>query len=493
MKTKLFSNILVVLFAIITISWCAYSIYYSFENQPAIAQKSSNSTQPESANKTLLLSAQQPTKPMGIKINSPLSGQEVPVGELNITGTSTDTAATDCNVLVDVNDIKPLQNTTATGFGGQDDYSNWTFTYTKDYHLITEGPNELTAKLSCNENYPNNTSAVPMSNLTNGKSKWYSINVTGIAVPSTSEGNQNNTQNQTQPSNISEQNATVSDLQPEMSNQKKTLELSSGSQEQKISALDGEGLTTPSRESLSLQDPTSEEDEFDESSSLAYYPEIMEGSDIVEQESIPSSDLSTHDTLSYDERQPAYGLQEELQEELPPPLQMSDLPDESDAGTQLMEDIQGMNIDDEENSAVPQEDALHSQIQEAPVQDTDIGPPLQMFNAENHEQAAPDQAQIEEEYDSDAVHSANDIYEMITGHTEEEIDTEEIDTEEIDTEEIDTEEIDTEEIDTEEIDTEEIGTEEIDTEETPIAQDIQGQDRGNTIAAEIPLVQSYTR
>src|ERR671916_1242223 len=410
MKTKLFSNILVVLFAIITISWCTYSIYYSIENQPAIAQKSSNSTQPESANKTQLLSAQQPTKPMGIKINSPLSGQEVPVGELNITGTSTDTAATDCNVLVDVNDIKPLQNTTATGFGGQDDYSNWTFTYTKEYHLITEGPNELTAKLSCNENYPNNTSAVPMSNFTNGKSKWYSINVTGIAVPPTSEGNQNNTQNQTQPSNISEQDATVSDSQPQMSNQKKTLELSNGGQEQKISALDGEALTTPSRESLSLQDPTSEEDEFDESSSLAYYPEIMEGSDIVEQESIPSSDLSTHDTLSYDERQPAYGLQEGLQEELQPPLQMSDLPEESE-GTQLMEDIQGMNIDDED--------------------------------------------------DSDAVHSANDIYEMITGHIEEEIDTEEIDTEEIDTEEIDTEEIDTEEIDTEEIDTEEIDTEEI--------------------------------
>jgi hypothetical protein len=471
MKTKLFSNILVVLFAMITISWCTYSIYYSIENQPAIAQKSSNSTQPESANKTQLLPAQQSTKHMGIKINSPLSGQEVPVGELNISGTSTDTAATDCNVLVDVNDIKPLQNTTATGFGGQDDYSNWTFTYTKEYQLITEGPNELTAKLSCNENYPNNITAVPMSNFTNGKSKWYSINVTGIAVPSTSEANQNNTQNQTQPANISEQNATVSDLQPEMSNQKNTLELSNGTPEQKISALDGEGLTTPSRESLSLQDPPYEEDEFDESSSLAHNPEIMEGSDIVEQESITSPDLTTHDTLSYDERQPAYGLQEELQEELQPPLQMSYLSHESDAGTQPMEDIQGMNIDDEENRTVPQEDDLRSQIEEAPVQDTNIGPPLQMLNTENHEQAAPDQAQahqIEEEDDSDAVHSANEIYEMITGHTEEEIDTEEIDTEEID-------------------------TEETDTEETSIAQDIQDQDRGNTIAEEIPLVQSYTR
>jgi hypothetical protein len=473
MKTKLFSNILVVLFAIITISWCTYSIYYPIETQPAVAQNSSSSTQPESANKTQLLSAQQSTKLMGIKINSPLSGQEVPVGELNISGTSTDTAATDCNVLVDVNDIKPLQNTTATGSGSQDDYSNWTFTYTKEYHLITEGPNELTAKLSCNANYPNNTTAVPISNFTNGKSKWYSINVTGIAVPPTSEGNQNNTQNQTQPSNISEQNATVSDLQPEISNQKNTLELSNNAQEHEISALDAEGLATPSRESLSLQDPTSEEDDVDESSSLAYYPEITGGSDIVEQESIPSSDLSTHDTLSYDERQPAYGPQEDLQEELQPALQMSGLPHESDAGTQLMEDIQVMNIDDQENRAAPQEDELQFQIQEAPVQDANIGPPLQMFKTEteNHEQPAPDQAQadqIEEEDDSEAEHSAIDIYEMITGHAEEEIDTEETGTEEID-------------------------TEEIDTEKTPIAKDIQGQDRGNTIAEEIPLVKSYTR
>src|SRR5918995_1635001 len=234
MTAKL-SSIVVVLFTTITIFCCTYVSYNSNENQTVIAQKSSNSSQAEPANGTQLLLAQHLNEPMGVKIHSPPSGQEVPVGELNISGTSTDTADTDCNVLVDVNDIKPLQNTTATGSGGQDDYSNWTFTYTKEYHLITEGPNELTSKLSCSENYPNNTSAVPMSNFTNGKSKWYSINVTGIAIPPTREVNQNNTQNQAQPSNISEQNATVSDLQPEMSNQKNTLELSNGSQEQKIS------------------------------------------------------------------------------------------------------------------------------------------------------------------------------------------------------------------------------------------------------------------
>src|SRR5919107_656644 len=212
MKTKLFSNIFVVLFAIITISLSVYSIYYSIENQPAIAQKSSNSTQPESANKTQLLSAQQSTKPMGVKINSPLSGQEVPVGELSISGTSTDTADTDCNVLVDVNDIKPLQNTIARGLGGQGDYSNWTFTYTKNYRMITEGTNELTAKLSCNENYLNSSTgngSTPIGNFANGKAKWYSINVTGTAVPSTNdEQNRNKTQNQTQSANSSKQNAT---------------------------------------------------------------------------------------------------------------------------------------------------------------------------------------------------------------------------------------------------------------------------------------------
>jgi hypothetical protein len=70
---------------------------------------------------------------------------------------------------VDVNDIKPMQNITATGASGQNDYSNWTFTYTNKYHLISEGINELTAKLSCINNPANVT-------------KYYSVNVTGVAT-----------------------------------------------------------------------------------------------------------------------------------------------------------------------------------------------------------------------------------------------------------------------------------------------------------------------
>ena len=37
-----------------------------------------------------------------------------------------------------------------TGSSGEDnDFSQWTFTYTQDYQLIKLGANELTAKISC--------------------------------------------------------------------------------------------------------------------------------------------------------------------------------------------------------------------------------------------------------------------------------------------------------------------------------------------------------
>ena len=112
---------------------------------------------------------QQPSNTVGVKITSPATGQKVPVGELKASGTSTDNATTDCQVYVDVNDIKPMQNTTAAGVGGQNDYSNWTFTYTSKYHTISEGINELTAKLSCITNPANIT-------------KYYSVNVTGVTT-----------------------------------------------------------------------------------------------------------------------------------------------------------------------------------------------------------------------------------------------------------------------------------------------------------------------
>ena len=123
----------------------------------------------------------------GVKITSPAPSQNVPVGQLIVLGTSTDNSTTDCQVLVDLNDIKPMQNTTAAGAGGQQDYSNWTFTYTSKYHLITQGVNELTAKLSCIDNPANVT-------------KYYSVNVTGVAAP-TNSNNTTTTSNETTDNN----------------------------------------------------------------------------------------------------------------------------------------------------------------------------------------------------------------------------------------------------------------------------------------------------
>ncbi|MDQ3976677.1 MAG: hypothetical protein M3264_09145, partial [Thermoproteota archaeon] len=102
---------------------------------------------------------------IGVKIISPSTGQQVPVGELTISGISSDNSTSDCTVYADWNNLKPFQTAVATGPGGVNDYSTWNFTYTPQYHTITEGTNELTAKLSCISNPTNLT-------------KWNSVNVT---------------------------------------------------------------------------------------------------------------------------------------------------------------------------------------------------------------------------------------------------------------------------------------------------------------------------
>ena len=107
---------------------------------------------------------------MGVKITSPKTNQIVPTGPQTIEGTSSDTPNTNCQVYVDWNDTKPMQNVTARGPGGPNDYSNWTFTYTHNYHLIIAGMNELTSKITCNHD------SAAVGNVT---TKYYSINITG--------------------------------------------------------------------------------------------------------------------------------------------------------------------------------------------------------------------------------------------------------------------------------------------------------------------------
>jgi hypothetical protein len=109
----------------------------------------------------------------GVKITHPDDNQMVPVGELTIYGIATyDTTTSECTVYADWNDLQPMQKATPAGmnyteFGRTNDYSRWIFTYTDKYHIISEGTNELTAKLSCDIGPFNST-------------KYDSVNVTGI-------------------------------------------------------------------------------------------------------------------------------------------------------------------------------------------------------------------------------------------------------------------------------------------------------------------------
>jgi hypothetical protein len=111
----------------------------------------------------------------GVNITSPQKAQQIPINisELNISGKSTDRPAIDdCQVSVIVNDVKPYQPATANGTTGENnDYSKWSFLLNSNYTSIKQGVNKITAKLSCLPDIVGN-------NIT----KWYSINVTGIAT-----------------------------------------------------------------------------------------------------------------------------------------------------------------------------------------------------------------------------------------------------------------------------------------------------------------------
>ena len=110
----------------------------------------------------------------GVKITYPSDSEMVSVGELTIFGTAKyEVASNACTVYADWNDSQPMQKATAAGLNFTEygrysyDYSTWTFTYTSKYHLINEGVNELTAKLSCD---------IGPFNVT----KYDSVNVNGI-------------------------------------------------------------------------------------------------------------------------------------------------------------------------------------------------------------------------------------------------------------------------------------------------------------------------
>ncbi len=112
-----------------------------------------------------------------VKITSPTKDEAVPVGsDLQITGTSQDTATTDCTISIIVNSQYPYQQTQATGPAGPNDYSQWSFTLSPGYATLKAGTNEIVSKASCAE---------PLLDLVaDEKGNYvghYSVNVTGVS------------------------------------------------------------------------------------------------------------------------------------------------------------------------------------------------------------------------------------------------------------------------------------------------------------------------
>jgi len=84
-----------------------------------------------------------------IKITSVSKGQQVPVGELEISGISSDSRANQCDISVMLNRIKPYQHVIPEGHGGSSDFSKWKYSFTPQYGTINKGMNKITAKISC--------------------------------------------------------------------------------------------------------------------------------------------------------------------------------------------------------------------------------------------------------------------------------------------------------------------------------------------------------
>ena len=440
MRERLFLNILIISIAIFTLSYYGYPSNNSIENQAVIGQLSNNKTQ-DSTNSSLQVEQREPAKTMGVKIDYPIANQEVPVGTLNISGSSTDTAAEDCIVFVDVNDMKPFQNATATGPVGKNDYSSWTYAYTEKYRLITEGNNELTAKLTCNgNNLANNNGTNYMSN---EKSKWYSVNVTGIAVKVPVKNDQNQTQNQTQPA--------------------------SSILEQKIAVWNDKKLTTPLEESpkfINEVAPKTEsstevtEDEEEALDSFSPQNELKEEG-VHDAESIFPSDSSTEDWVSSNDDL----TKEEPERIIRQPSQTYDFPNEDQAGTRLANGGEDFNDIKHENGEslsmlarhesqlqagqeerteepvevyeLPKDDELGSQLTDDEEDSNDIKsednesmslqddvemkvqPPLQFSDSDKPEQGIERDGQRLIQGDDNKIQNSEDIHSMITDNSNE--------------------------------------------------------------------------
>src|SRR6187200_2207665 len=110
-----------------------------------------------------------PTKLHAVKITSPTKGQQIPIGSsFTVTGASSDNSNSNCQVSVIANGIKPYQPAQASGPGGANDYSKWSFTLSPKYTAIKDGQNKITSKITCSDNPT--------------VGSYYSVNVTGLSA-----------------------------------------------------------------------------------------------------------------------------------------------------------------------------------------------------------------------------------------------------------------------------------------------------------------------
>ena len=160
--------------------------------------------------------AQQSTKSIGIKITSPVKGQQISVSDndLKMSGIASHNGSLSCNVYIIVNDIKPYQKAVPTGgHSNIKDYSTWIYNLVPSYTTIKTGTNKITSKLACQENNANTSN----TSLT----QFYSINVTGTAsttkqqaqsLKNSSNNNlsNNNLNNNKKQTNIEKENIPIS-------------------------------------------------------------------------------------------------------------------------------------------------------------------------------------------------------------------------------------------------------------------------------------------
>ncbi len=102
-----------------------------------------------------------PKKSIGVRISSPITGDQIFINgtnyfntngeKLSILGTSlsnTNSSST-CFVSIIVNSVKPYQLANGTGPKGNSDYSSWKYTFSPLYLPLIEGSNKITSKLTC--------------------------------------------------------------------------------------------------------------------------------------------------------------------------------------------------------------------------------------------------------------------------------------------------------------------------------------------------------